>query len=60
VTLANLALGKVKVPKGKIYVALRAGEITFPPPSILAQNDSLIEELWVQSEKLLSETTKMM
>ncbi|WPR77216.1 SDR family NAD(P)-dependent oxidoreductase [Algoriphagus sp. NG3] len=55
VTLASLALGNVKVPAGKVYVALRAGEITFLPPSKLAQNNSLMEELWKQSGQLLNE-----
>lgn len=55
VTLASLALGKVKVPAGKVYVALRAGEISFPPPSTLAQNNSLMEKLWEQSGQLLKE-----
>ena len=55
VTLASLALGMVKVPAGKVYVALRAGEITFPSPSKLAQCNSLMEKLWEQSEQLLNE-----
>lgn len=54
-TLANLALGKVSVPEGDLYAALRAGKITFPPPSSLAQNDTLMEELWRDSEQLLAD-----
>lgn len=54
VTLASLALGKIKVPEGKVYVALRAGGITFPPVSKMAQNNSLMEELWEQSGQLLN------
>ncbi|MGO3164277.1 MAG: SDR family NAD(P)-dependent oxidoreductase [Sphingobacteriaceae bacterium] len=52
--LAHLALGKEKLPEGKIYAALRAGKITFPPPSKLAQDDTLMKELWEQSEQLLN------
>ncbi len=51
--LAHLALGKAKLPNGKVYAALRAGKITFPLPSELAQNDTLMEELWEHSEHLL-------
>ena len=55
VTLANLALGKIKVPVSKVYVALKAGKTTFPLPSKLAQNNNLMEELWEQSGQLLDE-----
>ncbi|WP_439490283.1 SDR family NAD(P)-dependent oxidoreductase [Algoriphagus sp.] len=54
VTLAGLALGKVEVPEGKVYAALRAGELTFPSPSKLAQNEALMKELWKDSELLLN------
>ena len=56
ITLAYLALGKVEVPAANFYVALRAGKITFPLPSKLAQNDTLMQELWRDSEQLLLET----
>ncbi len=52
--LAHLALDKITLPDGKVYAALRAGKITFPPPSKLAQNDKLMKELWQQSEQLLN------
>ncbi|KEO73923.1 SDR family NAD(P)-dependent oxidoreductase [Anditalea andensis] len=54
-SLASLALGKVKVPEGKVYVALRAGKLTFPAPSKLAQDNSLMVALWEQSEQLLQD-----
>lgn len=51
--LADLALGKATLPAGAVYSALRAGKITFPLPSKLAQDDTLMEELWGQSEQLI-------
>ncbi len=53
--LADLALGKTTLPEGKVYMALRAGKATFPLPSRLAQDDTLREELWAQSEQLLAD-----
>ncbi|MDR7131838.1 NAD(P)-dependent dehydrogenase (short-subunit alcohol dehydrogenase family) [Algoriphagus sp. 4150] len=55
ITLAHLVWGKVKVPADKVYVALRAGKITFPSPSTLAQNNMLMKDLWEQSEQLLND-----
>ncbi|MEQ9437455.1 MAG: SDR family NAD(P)-dependent oxidoreductase [Cyclobacteriaceae bacterium] len=51
--LANIALGKITLPKGKNYAALRAGKMTFPLPSELAQNDEVMEKVWNDSHKLL-------
>lgn len=50
-TLAELALGKVGIPNGKVYVALRAGKITFPSQS--AMDDTLMEGVWLNIEQLL-------
>ncbi|MEX1136831.1 MAG: SDR family NAD(P)-dependent oxidoreductase [Balneolales bacterium] len=53
VALANIALGKIKVPLGKVYAALRAGMMTFPLPSKMAQEGDIMKKLWKDSEKLL-------
>ncbi|MAY88600.1 MAG: dehydrogenase [Pseudooceanicola sp.] len=51
--LAELALGKVKMPKGKVYASLVKGEITFPAPSQLAQTNNAKELLWEESAKMV-------
>lgn len=52
-TLAEIALGNIRLPTGKIYAALRKGTLTFPNPSELAQNDEAMINLWKDSEQLL-------
>ncbi|WP_207303799.1 SDR family NAD(P)-dependent oxidoreductase [Olivibacter jilunii] len=47
--LAELALGKVVVPKGKFYASLVKGKIMFPNPSKLAQTTDAKETLWNES-----------
>ena len=44
--LADLALGTVQPPTGRIYAALRRGRLTWPDPSDLAQRDDLMTALW--------------
>ncbi|MCE7041669.1 SDR family NAD(P)-dependent oxidoreductase [Dyadobacter sp. CY312] len=51
--LAELALGKVALPDGKIYASLVRGKLTFPDPSQLAQNDAIIDLLWKESAKMV-------
>lgn len=47
--LAEIALGKVKLPTGKIYASLVKGKITFPNPSQLAQSNDARDLLWRES-----------
>ncbi len=51
--LADLALGKVHPPAGRIYAALRRGQITWPDPSELARRDDVMEALWRDSAALV-------
>jgi hypothetical protein len=51
--LANLALGKISIPEGYIYAALRRGKITFPKLSELALRDDLMKSLWKDSAELV-------
>ena len=51
--LAQLALGTVSPPSGRIYASLVKGEITFPDPSELARNDDAREMLWRQSAEVV-------
>jgi hypothetical protein len=51
--LAQLALGTVTPPPGRVYVSLVKGEITFPNPSELARNDDARDLLWRQSAAMV-------
>jgi NAD(P)-dependent dehydrogenase (short-subunit alcohol dehydrogenase family) len=51
--LAELALGKVHPPAGRIYAALRRGVLTWPDPSELARRDDLVHALWRDSAELV-------
>ncbi len=50
-TLAGLATGKINLPSGRVYAALRKSKITFPDPSEMALQDDLMVKLWNDSEK---------
>jgi NAD(P)-dependent dehydrogenase (short-subunit alcohol dehydrogenase family) len=49
IALADLALGKIRPPAGRIYASLRRGRLTWPDPSELARRDDLME-----AEKVLT------
>ncbi|MCF2496710.1 SDR family NAD(P)-dependent oxidoreductase [Dyadobacter chenhuakuii] len=51
--LAQLAMGKVVMPAGKIYASLVRGKLTFPEPSKLAQSDLNMDLLWKESAKMV-------
>lgn len=51
--LADLALGKARPPAGRVYAALRRGQITWPDPSVLARRDDVMEALWRDSAALI-------
>lgn len=51
--LAELALGKVVPPKGRIYASLVRGKLTFPNPSQLAQDNNTRDLLWKESAKMV-------
>lgn len=51
--LANLALGKARPPAGRVYAALRRGQITWPDPSELARRNDVMEALWQDSAALV-------
>lgn len=52
-TLADLALGVVPAPDGRVYGALRRGQIDWPDPSGLARSDALAQALWNDSAGLV-------
>ena len=47
--LAQLVLGDVNPPAGRVYVSIFHGKITFPDPSVLAQSDEARDLLWRES-----------
>ncbi|WP_210268414.1 MULTISPECIES: SDR family NAD(P)-dependent oxidoreductase [Bradyrhizobium] len=51
--LANVALGAVSPPPGRIYVSLIKGEPTFPDPSELARNGEAQDRLWRESAAMV-------
>ena len=51
--LAQLALGEVNPPAGRVYASLVRGELTFPDPSALAQSDEARDLLWSESATMV-------
>lgn len=50
--LADLALGQIVPPKGRLYASLVRGELTWPQPSELASRDDVSQQLWHDSAVL--------
>lgn len=56
--LADLALGRIVPPKGRLYASLVRGQLTWPQPSELARRDDVSQQLWRDSAVLTAiETT---
>jgi NAD(P)-dependent dehydrogenase (short-subunit alcohol dehydrogenase family) len=51
--LADVALGAITPPPGRVYVSLVRGEPTFPDPSELARNRDAQERLWRESAAMV-------
>jgi NAD(P)-dependent dehydrogenase (short-subunit alcohol dehydrogenase family) len=51
--LAQLSLGTVAPPSGRIYASLVRGELTFPDPSELARSDEARDRLWRESAPMV-------
>jgi NAD(P)-dependent dehydrogenase (short-subunit alcohol dehydrogenase family) len=51
--IADLGLGKVVPPAGRMYASLVKGRLMWPDPSELAQSDTAMKELWVQSAHMV-------
>lgn len=52
-TLSDLALRVATPPPGRLYAALRRGQLTWPDPSELARDDELANALWRDSARLV-------
>ena len=51
--LAELVLGQVTPPPGRVYASHVRGKITFPDPSKLAQSDEARDLLWRESAAMV-------
>ncbi|MBB6144470.1 NAD(P)-dependent dehydrogenase (short-subunit alcohol dehydrogenase family) [Silvibacterium bohemicum] len=51
--IADLGLGTTVPPSGRIYASLVKGKLTWPDPSELAQSDTAMRGLWVESAQML-------
>ena len=51
--IADLGLETIVPPHGRIYASLVKGKLTWPDPSELAQSDTAMRELWVESAQMV-------
>ena len=51
--LAQLTLGEVNPPEGRVYASLVRNKLAFPNPSALAQNDEARDLLWRESAAMV-------
>jgi NAD(P)-dependent dehydrogenase (short-subunit alcohol dehydrogenase family) len=51
--IADLGLGAIVPPTGRIYASLVKGRLTWPDPSELAQSDAAMKGLWVESAHMV-------
>ncbi|WP_078291735.1 SDR family NAD(P)-dependent oxidoreductase [Mycobacterium sp. D16R24] len=51
--LADLSMGTVKLPQGRLYASLVKGELTFPDPAPLAQDNRIADQLWRESAAMV-------
>jgi NAD(P)-dependent dehydrogenase (short-subunit alcohol dehydrogenase family) len=51
--IADLALGTLVPPSGRLYASLVKGKLTWPDPSELAQSDTAMRGLWVESAQMV-------
>ena len=51
--IADLGLGTVVPSTGRIYASLVKGKLMWPDPSNLAQSDTAMRELWVESAHMV-------
>ena len=51
--LADLGLGTAVPPAGRLYASLVKGKLTWPDPSELAQSDTAMTGLWLESAEMV-------
>lgn len=52
-TLAELVLGDIKPPRGRIYASLNSRKLEWPDPSELAMRDDVVQNLWSEGARLV-------
>lgn len=52
-TLADLALGRITPPAGRLYASLVKRQLTWPDPSELARQDDVMNGLWRDSARMV-------
>jgi NAD(P)-dependent dehydrogenase (short-subunit alcohol dehydrogenase family) len=57
--IAELGLGTIVPPSGRIYASLVKGKLTWPDPSELAQSDAAMRELWLESAEMVGLTDRV-
>src|SRR5450830_517139 len=50
--LADIALGRIAPPTGRLYASLEGGEVTWPETSALARREDVAQQLWLDSAVL--------
>jgi NAD(P)-dependent dehydrogenase (short-subunit alcohol dehydrogenase family) len=55
--LADLALGRIKPPAGRLYASLVKRQLTWPDPSELARQDEVMNDLWRDSVRMAGLTS---
>ena len=51
--IADLGLGTIVPPSGRIYASLVKGKLSWPDPSELAQSDTAMRRLWAESAHMV-------
>jgi NAD(P)-dependent dehydrogenase (short-subunit alcohol dehydrogenase family) len=51
--IADIGLGTIVPPNGRIYASLVKGRLTWPDPSDLAQSDTAMRGLWMESAQMV-------
>jgi NAD(P)-dependent dehydrogenase (short-subunit alcohol dehydrogenase family) len=51
--IADLGLGTIVPPAGRIYASLVKGKLTWPDPSELAESDTAMRGLWMESAQMV-------
>jgi NAD(P)-dependent dehydrogenase (short-subunit alcohol dehydrogenase family) len=51
--IADIGLGTIVPPTGRIYASLVKGKLTWPDPSDLAQSDTAMRGLWMESAQMV-------
>jgi hypothetical protein len=57
--LADLALGRIAPPPGRIYASLVKRRLIWPDPAELAQRDDVVTALWDKSAGMVGFTVEL-